>query len=202
MLDCARALQFCRSKAKEWNLDKTKVALSGGSAGACTSLWLAFHDDLADPTSADPVARESTRVLCAAVSGAQTTLDPHQMREWTPNSKYGSHAFGIVWDAKKKIGSFQMFYDAREGLLPWIKEYSPYELVTPGDPPVGLYYSAPPNLGHDEKDPTHTANFGVKLKEHCDAHQVPCDLVYPGAPNVKHATDNDYIKAHLRPELN
>jgi len=22
-----------------------------------------------------------------------------------------------------------------------------------------------------------------------------------GRPNVKHATDNDYIKAHLRPEL-
>jgi acetyl esterase/lipase len=201
MLDCARALQFCRSKAKEWNLDKTKVALSGGSAGACTSLWLAFHDEMADPNSPDPIARESTRVLCAAVSGAQTTLDPHQMREWTPNSKYGSHAFGIVWDAKKKISSFQMFYDARERLLPWIKEYSPYELVTRDDPPVGLYYSSPPNLGHDEKDPTHTANFGVKLKEHCDAHHVPCDLVYPGAPNVSYATDSDYIKAHLRPEL-
>ena len=201
MLDCARALQFCRSKAKEWNLDKTKVALSGGSAGACTSLWLAFHDEMADPNSPDPIARESTRVLCAAVSGAQTTLDPHQMREWTPNSKYGSHAFGIFWDAKKKISSFQMFYDARERLLPWIKEYSPYELVTRDDPPVGLYYSSPPNLGHDEKDPTHTANFGVKLKEHCDAHHVPCDLVYPGAPNVSYATDSDYIKAHLRPEL-
>jgi hypothetical protein len=66
---------------------------------------------------------------------------------------------------------------------------------------VRLFCSTPPNLGHDEKDPTHTANFGVKLKEHCDANQVPCDLVYPGAPNVKHATDNDYIKAHLRPEL-
>jgi len=26
-------------------------------------------------------------------------------------------------------------------------------------------------------------------------------LIYPGAPNVKHATDNDYIKANLRPEL-
>jgi acetyl esterase/lipase len=201
MLDCARALQFCRSKATDWNLDKTKVALAGGSAGACTSLWLAFHDDLADPTSADPVARESTRVLCAAVSGAQTTLDPHQMREWTPNSKYGSHAFAIVWDAKQKVSSFQMFYDARERLLPWIKEYSPYELVSAGDPPIGLYYSAPPNLGKEEKDPTHTANFGVKLKEHCDAHQVPCDLVYPGAPNVRHATDSDYIKAYLRPEL-
>lgn len=201
MLDCARALQFCRSKAKDWNLDKTKVALAGGSAGACTSLWLAFHDDLADPTSADPVARESTRVLCAAVTGAQTTLDPHQMRKWTPNSKHGAHAFGITGDPVKKISSFQMFHDAHERLLPWIKEYSPYELVTPDDPPVGLFYSAPPNIGKEAKDPTHSANFGVKLKEQCDTHKVPCDLIYPSAANIKYATENDYIKAHLRPEL-
>jgi acetyl esterase/lipase len=201
MFDCARALQFCRSKAKEWNLDKTKVALAGGSAGACTSLWLAFHDDLADPKSDDPVARESTRVLCAAVSGAQTTLDPHQMREWTPNSRYGAHAFGIAGDAKAKVSSFQMFYDAREQILPWIREYSPYELVTRGDPPVGLFYGAPPNLGQEEKDPTHTANFGQKLKERCDASQVSCELVYPGAPDVKHPSDSAFIKAHLRPEL-
>ena len=201
MYDCARALQFTRSKAKEWNLDKTKVALAGGSAGACTSLWLAFHDDLADPQSADPVARESTRVTCAAVSGAQTTLDPHQMRAWTPNSKYGAHAFGIVWDPKTKVPTFDRFHAERERLLPWIRQYSPYELVTRDDPPVGLFYSATPNLGKDEKDPTHTANFGVKLKEHCDANGVRCELVYPGAPNVVHATDADYVKAHLRPEL-
>jgi hypothetical protein len=201
MLDCARALQFCRSKASEWNLDKTKVGLAGGSAGACTSLWQAFHDDLADPQSDDPVARESTRVLCAAVSGAQTTLDPHQMREWTPNSKYGAHAFGISADAKTKTSSFQMFYDAREQILPWIKEYSPFELVSAGDPPVGLFYGTPPNLGQEEKDPTHTANFGVKLKEHCDARQVICELVYPGAPDVKNAGDSAFIRAYLRPEL-
>jgi len=201
MFDCARALQFTRSKAKEWNLDKTKVALAGGSAGACTSLWLAFHDDLADPKSDDPIARESTRVTCAAVGGAQTTLDPKQMREWTPNSKYGAHAFGIVWDAKQKLSSFDMFYAERERILPWIKEYSPYELVSRDDPPVALFYSTPPNLGKDEKDPTHTANFGVKLKEHCDEIKAPCELVYPGAPNIIHATDSDYIKAYLRPEL-
>jgi hypothetical protein len=39
---------------------------------------------------------------------------------------YGAHAFGIVGDAKKKTSSFQAFYDARERILPWIKEYSPY----------------------------------------------------------------------------
>ena len=197
MLDCARAIQFCRSKSKEWNLDKTRVALSGGSAGACTSLWLAFHDEMGDPNSPDPIARESTRVLCAAVTGAQTSLDPHQMRKWIPKIKYGAHAFGIAEDAKKKISSFQMFYDARERILPWIKAYSPYELVTRDDPPVGLFYSTPPNLGHKDRDPTHSANFGVKLKEHCDAKQVKCELVYPGAPDIINPTASDYIKTYL-----
>ena len=201
MYDCARALQFVRSKAKEWNLDKAKVGAAGGSAGACTSLWLAFHDDLADPQSADPIARESTRLTCAAVSGAQTSLDPLQMRAWTPNSSYGAHAFGIAGDPKKKQSSFQAFFEARERILPWIKAYSPYALVTRDDPPVGLYYATAPNLGQDEKDPTHSANFGVKLKEHCDENKVPCALVYPGAPSVAHANANDFIKAHLRPEL-
>ncbi|MGA0133233.1 MAG: alpha/beta hydrolase fold domain-containing protein [Opitutales bacterium] len=201
MLDCARALQFVRSKAKEWNLDKTKVGAAGGSAGACTSLWLAFHDDLADPKSEDPIARESTRLTCAAVQVPQTTLDPKQMREWTPNSSYGAHAFGITGDAKKKVSSFQAFYAAREAIMPWIKEYSPYELVSRDDPPVGLFFGTPPNLGKDEKDPTHTANFGVKLKERCDEIKAPCELVYPGAPNVVHANPIAYIKAYLRPEL-
>ena len=72
--DAARALQTLRAKAKEWNLDPARVGATGGSAGACTSLWLALHDDLADPASADPVARQSSRLAAAAVSGAQTSL--------------------------------------------------------------------------------------------------------------------------------
>ncbi|MEQ1854632.1 MAG: alpha/beta hydrolase, partial [Chthoniobacteraceae bacterium] len=44
--DAARALQFVRSKAAEWNIDKARIGASGGSAGACSSLWLAFHDDM------------------------------------------------------------------------------------------------------------------------------------------------------------
>ncbi len=192
MLDCARALQFVRSKAKEWNLDKNRVAASGGSAGACTSLWLAFHNDLADPQNADPIARESTRLTCAAVNVPQTSLDPEQMRAWTPNSRYGAHAFAVK-------GTFDDFVKAKEKILPWIKEYSPYELVTQDDPPVALYFPTPPALGKEEKDPTHTANFGVKLKEHCDEIKVPCELIYPGAPDVKHPAVFDFIKEHLKP---
>ena len=33
--------------------------------------------------------------------------------------------------------------------LPWIKEYSPYELVSADDPPIFMHYSAAPALGKD-----------------------------------------------------
>jgi acetyl esterase/lipase len=188
--DAARALQFVRSKAKEWNLDKKRIGAAGGSAGACSSLWLAFHDDLADPKSKDPVARESSRLACAAVTGAQTTLDPKQMVEWTPNSRYGGHAFGL--------GSFAEFLKQREKILPWIAEYSPYALVSKDDPPVYLIYRAPPAIGQDQKDPTHTSNFGVKLQEHCKTQDVACELVYPGLPKVKHESPTAFLIAQLK----
>lgn len=196
--DAARALQLVRSKAAEWNIDKRRIAASGGSAGACSSLWLAFHPDMADAKSDDPVARESTRLLCAAVNGAQTTLDPKQMREWTPNSRYGGHAFGFSGDSRKGVSQFDEFYSKRETILPWIAEYSPYAHVSSDDPPVYLYYAAPPALGKDEKDPTHTANFGVKLQEHCKSNGVACELYYPNAPDAKHANVQEYLVSKLK----
>jgi acetyl esterase/lipase len=187
--DAARALQFVRHKAPSWQIDKQRIGAAGGSAGACSSLWLAFHDDLADPDSDDPVARQSTRLACAAVRGAQTTLDPKQMKQWTPNSRYGGHAFGL--------GRFDRFLAARDSILPWIAEYSPYALVSPDDPPVCLIYSARPGLGKPQKDPTHTSNFGVKLQQRCEAAGVDCELVYPGAPEVEHATPTEYLIEQL-----
>ncbi len=198
LYDAARALQFVRSKAGEWNIDKARIGASGGSAGACTSLWLAFHDDLADPKSDDPIARESTRLWCASVTNAQTTLDPQQMKDWTPNSKYGGHAFGFKGDVEKKITQFDEFLAGREKILPWIAEYSPFALVTSDDPPIHLFYRTPPAMGKAEKDPTHTANFGVKLQEKLTAAGVKNELAYPGAPDVKHPTVEAYLIETLK----
>jgi acetyl esterase/lipase len=188
--DAARALQFIRSKAKEWNIDKKCIGAAGGSAGACSSLWLAFHDDLAKPKSKDPVLRESSRLQCVAVMGAQTTLDPKQMKEWTPNSKYGGHAFGLH--------PFDKFLQNRQKILPWIKEYSPYANVTKDDPPVFLEYKTPPAIGEAQRDPTHTSNFGLKLQEHCQANGVPCELYYPNGPKTKHQDTTSFLITHLQ----
>jgi len=195
--DAARALQTIRHRAAELAVDPRRVVASGGSAGACTSLWLAFHDDLADPAAADPVARQSTRLQGAAVTGAQTTLDPAQMKAWTPNSRYGGHAFGFMRDPQQRDAQFAEFLAAREQILPWIAEYSPYALVSADDPPVALYYSAPPALGEEQKDPTHTANFGVKLAERLAEVGVACELVHPGAEGVRHPTVQAAIEGML-----
>ena len=71
--DGARAVQFLRSKAKEWNIDTHRVACFGGSAGAGISMWLAFHDDLANPTSVDLIQRESTRIQAVGTLGGPVT---------------------------------------------------------------------------------------------------------------------------------
>jgi hypothetical protein len=61
-------------------------------------------------------------------------------------------------------------------------------LVTADDPQVYLTYKEAPALGQTQKDPTHTANFGVKLQEKLRSMGVPCDLMYPGATGGKYPT--------------
>jgi acetyl esterase/lipase len=197
--DAARALQFVRSKAAEWGIDKERIVVAGGSAGGCSALWLAFHDDLADPVSADPVARESTRPLAVAVRNAQTSLDPEQLREWIPGLGYGGHAFGFVAEPAGKDDAFARFLAAREMILPWIEEYSPYALVSADDPPVFLWYeSPPPSVPGEEQDRVHSATFGVHLQARLEAVRVPCELAYPGAPAVSHPFLHDAIITFLK----
>lgn len=81
MNDSKRCLQYIRFKAEKYNIDKMRVACSGGSAGAGTSLWLAFSGEMADPESADPVNRESTRLTCAGAFATQSTYDILQWDE-------------------------------------------------------------------------------------------------------------------------
>lgn len=176
--DAARALQFVRSKAKEWNIDKKRIAGVGGSAGGFTSLWLAFHPDMADAKSADPIARESTRLSCVLAFVPQTSLDPQQMKDWIPNNDYGHHAFALP--------SMAEFIKQREKLMPWIKEFSPYELATADDPPVLLFYDSVPMLGQPFKDPPHSANFGAGIVPKLKQVGIDYEFYYTGATGLKH----------------
>jgi len=168
--DSARALQFVRSKAAEWHIDKTRIGGCGGSAGGFTVLWLAFSPDMADAKSADPIAHESTRLRCVMAFVPQTTLDPKQMQAWIPNNEYGNHAFGLV--------NMQEFLDKRDSLMPWIERFSPYALASADDPPVLLFYDNPSNLGQPYKDPPHSGNFGGGIAEKLKAVGIEHEINY------------------------
>jgi acetyl esterase len=168
MHDSARAIQFLRSKAEEWNIDKTRLSAYGGSAGSGISLWLAFHDDMADPKSDDPVSRQSTRLTCAIGLQMQDTYDPRVIREIIPGPAYDNvalkllHGLPETWDWDKDE------IDASLGAR--LEDCSPITHLTPDDPPVFLYHrKEQETLGN-----IHHANFGRHLKTAMDKLGIEC----------------------------
>jgi acetyl esterase len=165
--DSARALQFLRSKAAEWNIDPKRVACYGGSAGAGISMWLGFHEDLADPKSDDPVARESTRIAAIGTLGGQSTYDPIKIKEliggpaWEHPSILKIYGLANVDEALHPTPEKQKLYD----------EGSAITHLTKDDAPLYMIYSEPdivPPADAKPGDFIHHPNFGKQLKKAMD----------------------------------
>jgi hypothetical protein len=141
--------------------------------------------------------RQSSRLTCAAVSGAQTSLDPKELREWIPNAIYGGHAFGFAEKGRSRAQEFDLLIANRDKVMPWIKEYSPIELVTSDDPPIYLDYpnqKTPPAVGQQESDPTHSAMYGVKLQ----SAGIEAIVAYPGKEDAKYGSVQKFLIAKLK----
>ncbi len=193
--DAARAIQFIRSKAKDWNINSYRIALTGGSAGACTSMWLLLHDDLADANSSDPIARYSTRVAAAAVSGGQTSIDPKIIEPWL-GANVLLHRMINLSVGEPTIKGALKNYDQHRKLY---VEFSPYNHVDKNDPPLLMTYSnnmtlPSENAGHGIHHPV----YGVKLKEHSDKLGHECHLLIPGvSKSDNYSTANEFLLAKL-----
>ena len=161
----ARAVQFIRYKAEEWNIDPSRIMLTGGSAGAASSMWLATHDDMADPDSVDPIARLSTRVAGAHVSGGQTTLDPFliEKRIGPEAIKHGMlfKPFGVESIEELKGHWEEKYRD-------FSNEYTALKHLSADDPPLFLRYKDADYPARDTGHGIHHGIFGLILKERAD----------------------------------
>lgn len=170
MHDSARAIQFIRTQAAQWNIDAKHIACTGGSAGAGISLWLAFHDDLADPQSADPVARQSSRLACALPTNMQCTYDPREIEKIVPGDAYNVaplkqfHGLPATFDWHKDAISADL--DKR------LRDCSPITHLTKDDPPV----FAMNNQANEKAGNIHHPNFGRHLKKQMDQVGIPCEF--------------------------
>ena len=193
--DAARAIQFIRSKAVEWNINKTRIALTGGSAGACTSMWILLHDDLADPHASDPVLRESTRVTAAAVSGGQTSIDPKVIEPWLGPNVLQHRMINMAVGEKTIEGALKNYKRHRDLYV----EFSPYNHLTADDPPLFMTYGnnmklPSENAGHGIHHPV----YGVKMKEKADSVGHECHLLIEGvSKSERFAGAKEFLLAKL-----
>ena len=192
--DSLRALQFIRSKASQWNIDKKRISAFGGSAGAQICMWLAFHDEMAEPSSSDPVERESSRLTCVATNGGQTTMNFDWWKRWIPGydkpHRNRTEVFGDITD---------------EELQKVTSDISALSLITSDDPSIFMSYGMKPYAPVPD-DPSraqgwkvHHVTFGVKLKEKMDELGVEADLKYPGAQTT-YRSIADFFITKLKPD--
>ncbi|MES1213762.1 MAG: alpha/beta hydrolase [Singulisphaera sp.] len=171
--DAARAIQFLRAHAKEYNIDPTRIASFGGSAGAGTSLWLAFHDDLADPQAADPILRESSRLTAAGSLNGQASYDLRDWEKIVGRSPYQRNESD--WLAFYRLAS------AADATKPEadkvMKDCSMINLISKDDVPVALACSFPAAEPKNRGAYLHHPKHSTAIAERCKENGLECLLL-------------------------
>ncbi|MCX7006681.1 MAG: alpha/beta hydrolase, partial [Kiritimatiellaeota bacterium] len=164
--DAARAIQFVRFNAAKYNVDPKRIASHGSSAGAGTSLWLAVHDDLADPKNNDPVLRQSSRIVAAGCMNGQATYD---MTEW--EQIIGK--FKPEWirgeDEDLKFYHFKSRDDFKtDAAKKILADCSMIGQVTKDDPPIIMTCSMPSGEPTNRGELVHHPRHAQAIKKRCD----------------------------------
>lgn len=174
--DCARSIQYVRTHAKQYNVDPARIASYGGSAGAGTSLWLAFHPDLADPANPDPVLRHSSRIVAAGALNTQATYNLRRWPEFVTAASY------------ERPGEMAAFYGAKTAAELDEPKYQAVladtdmlALITPDDPPVFMYTGHPDGDVSDRGHLLHHPNHARAVKKACDAAGVSATVLFGSA---------------------
>ncbi|MEJ2704594.1 MAG: alpha/beta hydrolase [Sedimentisphaerales bacterium] len=201
MLDAARGLQTIRYRAKQYNIDPTRIACGGGSAGAGISMWLLYHDDLADPTSEDPIARQSTRITCAVSIGGQTSYDPRVIEKLFHTRRI--HEALILFYRMKDDKDLN-----RPELTKLFEDASIINHATPDDPPLYLFYpqaNKPLPDNSTGQQHIHHPKFGFFLKEKTDKLGLEVSLnlredFQPGGNNTPEIVQHqvNWVLKHFR----
>ena len=154
--DCLRAVQFVRGQAEEWNLDPSKLGVTGGSAGGHLTAYVALVDDAAKPDSKDQIEQQSSRVACA-VSFAGPT-------DWT-----------LLQTIEHKHPAYRQLIGHEPGTpveqleSELIKDVSPISFASTDDPPVMQV--------HGDKDSIVPLKHASSLHEKLESLGVRSELV-------------------------
>ncbi|MEO0876660.1 MAG: T9SS type A sorting domain-containing protein, partial [Bacteroidota bacterium] len=207
--DSKRALQFIRHYAETLHIVPERIVLTGGSAGAGTSLWLASRADMADPDAADPVLRASTRVCATAISGSQATYDLYKWETEVYND-FDGQGTNFTIDSMVNLLTFERYSNFYGGLDsnyqlihdPFLIQYRQdvdmlYHL-SEDDPP--LYISSRSGAIHPSQDLFHHPFHGQLIQNQALAAGIDEVKVFIPTLNVN-TTEEEGINAFLERHL-
>ncbi|WP_281615971.1 alpha/beta hydrolase [Flammeovirga sp. SubArs3] len=206
--DAKKALQFIRLNADQWKIDKSRIGLHGGSAGAQICMWLAFSDEMANTESDNPIERESTRVSCVAPFSGQTTMN---LEFWESLFKKhlneGANTQGALDNNSKLVKKRKRMYGGKtmEETNSIANSLSAITLASSDDPAVYMSYNmspkskAPKNPKKMKSWIIHHVDFGIALQQKLDQLGVESDLKYPGA-RTKYVSVVEFFNEHLQKE--
>lgn len=134
--DVKTALQYIRHNAKKYNIDKELIGCYGISAGAGSSLYLAFHDDMALKNDTTLLG-ESTRIKCAGAIATQATYDLFRWMDYIPHLK-----FVVSLRKKQFYNAMANFYGypnyqsfkPMEDSIP--RQFDMLKMISEDDPPI------------------------------------------------------------------
>lgn len=184
LADAARALQFVRYHAEALHLDPARIAVQGGSAGAGTSLWLATHDDLADPISADPIARMSTRVVAAAASNTQSTYDVLRWQEIILDPfGLAIEPFIAEYELEQRMASFYGVTSLADLALPdtvlYRADVDMIGMMSSDDPPIFVESDHASGEPRSEGELLHHPLHAKAVHDHAGAVGIPVTAYIP-----------------------
>lgn len=195
MNDVKRALQYIRSKAGDFNIDKNKIILAGNSAGAGTSLWIAFNNDFANSNSNDPVLKESSRVLAVVARETQSSYNIED--RWVKDVFVD---YNTTWSQilTNETGNIQKIYGVSStaqyessNIDNYRAEVDMLTLLTSDDPEIYLNNTlrdvVNPYNPYNADIPSHHAFHARELKEKADA---------VGVKNISYYGKNPILYSH------
>jgi acetyl esterase/lipase len=193
MLDARRAVQFVRLHAAEWNLDPNRIAVAGGSQGTLPALYVGCAGERADPKSADPVERVSTKVSAVGAWRSQPTIDPELMQQWVAGVEWGAPSLGYNFGESLK---------RRDALLPLIALWSPDALLSKESAPI--YFEN--NWGLTKPDSVteadyrvHSPRWALGFQKLAQERGATCYVKFPDHPSEKYADIWDFLIQRLAP---